>query len=62
MKVRMIAHVSGTRNGAEWPAPGGEIVVPDLEGAELCANGLAAPVAEPAPVETRKTSTSRRAK
>lgn len=47
MKVRMRAQVSGTRDGERWPAVGGELVVPDAEGADLCSQGLAEPVAEP---------------
>ncbi len=53
MKIRMIAALSGLRDGVAWPAPGGEIVVPDAEGAELCANGYAEPIAQAARVETR---------
>ena len=55
MKVRMKVQITGPRNGVDWPAPGGEIVVPDLEGAELCANGMADPVAVVAPIETRSS-------
>lgn len=46
MRVRMLAHISGTRDGQHWPPVGGEITVPDAEGAELCAAGIAVPVAE----------------
>jgi hypothetical protein len=53
MKIRMIASLSGLRDGQPWPAPGSEIVVPDAEGAELCAIGHAAPVASPAEAEKR---------
>ena len=42
----MRAAISGTRNGATWPPIGGEIEVGDEEGAELCAAGMATPVAE----------------
>ena len=38
--------ISGTRNGASWPPIGGEIDVGDDEGAQLCAAGMAVPVAE----------------
>jgi len=46
MKIRMRAAISGTRDGVAWPAPGGELVVPDPEGADLCGLGLAEPVVE----------------
>jgi hypothetical protein len=44
MKVQMKVVMSGTRNGANWPLPGEELEVPDEEGANMCANGLAIPV------------------
>jgi hypothetical protein len=44
VKVQMKVYISGARNGVEWPAPGVEVDVPDDEGAELCAAGLAIPV------------------
>jgi hypothetical protein len=45
----MKIQITGTRNGVYWPAPGGEMTLPDLEAAKLCASGLAVPVviAEP---------------
>lgn len=52
MKVQMVVKISGTRDGADWPAPGESITVPDAEGAELCANGLAVPVKSSPVVET----------
>ena len=51
MKVRMKVEISGTRDDSPWPAIGGELVVSDREGAELCEAGYAEPVAEPAKVE-----------
>ena len=54
MRVRMKATLSGTRNGAPWPARGEELDVPDEEGALLCANDLAEPVAQRGKPETRK--------
>ena len=51
MKITMKVAISGSRNDVEWPAIGGEIVVPDLEGKELCAAGYAEPVAAPVKVE-----------
>jgi hypothetical protein len=44
MKVKMQVVMSGTRNGESWPLPGTDIEVPDEEGANMCANGLAVPV------------------
>lgn len=45
MKVKMKVNVSGPRHdGHEWPRIGGEIDVPDWEGADLCGSGLAEPV------------------
>lgn len=51
MKIRMLVEKTGPRHDTQyghraWPAPGGEIDVPDEEGAELCARGEAAPVAQ----------------
>lgn len=46
MKVRMKVDMSGTRNGQQWPARGETVEVGDGEGADLCAAGLAEPVAE----------------
>lgn len=51
MKVKMKVSVSGPRHdGGDWPRMGVEMDVPDWEGAELCASGLAVPVVEE-PVE-----------
>jgi hypothetical protein len=41
MKVQMIADISGTRNGVDWPQRGGTIDLPDDEAAHLVAAGLA---------------------
>jgi hypothetical protein len=55
MKVQMKVVMSGTRNGENWPLPGEELEVPDEEGANMCANGLAIPVAKKdAAVEKRE--------
>ena len=43
--------ISGTRDGARWPDVGGELSVSDKEGAELCAQDFADPVATPAKPE-----------
>lgn len=53
MKVRMKVSITGTRDGVDWPPAGGEVVLPDGEAAEMCAAGLAEPVAEPAKAEKR---------
>jgi hypothetical protein len=37
----MTAVISGTRDGADWPGLGGVVDVPNIEGAELIANGFA---------------------
>lgn len=39
--VQMVAGISGTRNGQDWPAPGCTLDVPAAEAAELIAAGLA---------------------
>lgn len=52
MRVRMRVNITGTRDGQDWPRIGDTLDVPDLEGAELCANGMAEPVPVAAPVET----------
>ena len=55
MKVKMKVEMSGTRNGEEWPAPGGEVNLPKAEAVKLCDAGLAVPVAEwDEDVETRE--------
>ena len=47
MKIRMKVGISGGRaDGTYWPAAGETLEVDDREGAELCAAGLAEPVAE----------------
>lgn len=45
MRIRMKADVSGSRNGQPWPGRGQTLEVSDAEGADLCAAGIAAPVA-----------------
>lgn len=45
MRVRLKMQISGTRSVGEWPEPGGELDVSDAEGADLCASGIAEPVA-----------------
>lgn len=41
MKVRMKVSITGLRDGKPWPPAGGEIVVSDQEGADLCTDGMA---------------------
>lgn len=41
VKLIMAAHISGTRDGADWPLPGGEIDVPEAEAADMIRNQLA---------------------
>lgn len=55
MLVTMTTHITGTRNGEEWPAVGGTIELPDGEAAHLIAAGLAVP-AEPADTEPGETT------
>ena len=63
MKIRMTEHRSGGRyDGREWPPVGVDFDVPDEEGAGLCAQGSAVPVAvkdagveERVPPKSRKT-------
>ena len=44
MRVRMLHFISGGRyDGRDWPPGGGEIEVPDWEGADLIAGGNAVP-------------------
>jgi hypothetical protein len=46
MRVRMKTEVSGSRDGQPWPKRGETFEVSDSEGAELCASGMAEPVAD----------------
>ncbi len=41
MKVRMVGHISGSRDGVMWPKPGEEIELPDDEAENLIWNKLA---------------------
>jgi hypothetical protein len=54
MHVRMKVDVSGTRDGRPWPRRGETFEVSDTEGADLCASGLATPVAKTEAAETEK--------
>lgn len=51
MKIRMKVDVSGVRDGQPWPPRGEEVEVGDQEGADLCAAGIAEPVAAVESVE-----------
>lgn len=48
VRVAMLAQISGTRDGAEWPAVGGEIELPADEANQLIKSFLARPVKAPA--------------
>lgn len=62
MKVKMKQQITGMRDGQYWPAIGDTIVVPDAEGADLCAQGYAVPVAEKPQPEKRAASRKTAAK
>lgn len=47
VKVRMRYQMSGTRDGADWPAPGETVELSDGEAAALCAQGMAEPAGAP---------------
>lgn len=40
-KVEIIARISGSRDGVDWPAPGEVLVTSDVEAAELVSEGIA---------------------
>lgn len=67
----MKVQISGLRAGERWPKRGEVVEFDDREGAKLCANGYAEPVAEPqvtkaekavAPERASKRSTGKRSK
>lgn len=39
--VRMVARISGSRDGKDWPNPGAEITLPEAEADQLLVNGMA---------------------
>lgn len=49
MRILMLADISGTIDGQDWPRKGNEFDVPETVAADLIANGFAEPV-------TRKTA------
>ena len=54
MRVVMVAKISGTRNGVDWPEPGDSIEVDADEAVQLLNAGLAKPEADVAPKGRRK--------
>lgn len=55
MHIKLVAQISGTRNGVDWPKPGEVLEVPDAEGAGLVSTGLAVEIEvekKPRKVET----------
>lgn len=59
MRVAMLHHISGGREGQPWPLKGGELDVSDDEGADLIRINAARPVVESAaaPEATVETAT-----
>lgn len=57
MRIRMSLQLTGTRDGVRWPPPGGEVDLPSVEAAKLCAAGYAEPMADRGP----STATARKA-
>lgn len=51
--VRMKTHITGTRNGVRWPAPGGTVELPSGEANDLIAAGLAEAVPDEPKTEKR---------
>jgi len=61
VKVQMVVQISGTRDGADWPAPGGILEVPAEEAADLIAHGFAKVIeAKATPVEPEKATARRK--
>lgn len=61
MNITMIRKISGSRDGVEWPDPGGSMDVPDEEAASLIGNGLAKAADDPAPEPEPSRKGSRQA-
>lgn len=57
MRVAMTVQITGTRDGRDWPAPGGVIDVPEAEAADLIRAGLATAVQGRPSVPTVETAT-----
>lgn len=59
MQIRMKVHLSGTRDGQEWPSRGSVIDLPDSEATDYINAGVADAVTTfPAPVETATPPTA----
>ena len=61
--IKMLANISGTRDGVEWPELGGTIDLPADEAEALAAAGLARIIDEPKverATSRRKTETATR--
>lgn len=62
MRVQMRTAITGTRNGEDWPAVGGEIDLPDAEARDMIAAGLAVEVADAPKPQTAAAPKPRTAK
>ena len=66
MKVKLLAQISGTRDGEGWPAPGTVIDLPDDEATSMINSGLCAAVVgaptEAAAIEPAETATAPKAR
>jgi hypothetical protein len=58
MRVKLLVHLTGTRNGVEWPGYHEEMELPDDEAASMVAAGLAEPVTKHRDAETRPATAS----
>lgn len=61
MRIKMKIRIAGSRNGVRWPEAGGEVDLPDNEAADLCAAGLAEPIAVPPAEQAEKRPAAKRA-
>jgi hypothetical protein len=59
MRIKMKQAITGLRDGSAWPAIDDTLVVPDAEGLQLCAQGIAEPVAEAPKPERREIPASK---
>lgn len=44
MRVKLLVHLTGTRNNVEWPERGKEVDLPDEEAQAMISQGMAEPV------------------
>lgn len=44
MRVKLLVHLTGTRNGEEWPGYGQEVDLPEVEAQDMISSGMATPV------------------